>query len=105
MGTRRDPVEAVMVALRSLAISRGAGIVGIARAAGQDRVKINVKAFYKHHEEETGYTLFEEALADLGEEGLVKLQERGIRIVRLGRETYIEVPVVLLEELSKGSPA
>ena len=105
MGTRKDPVEAVMAALRSLAISRGAGIVGIARAAGQDRVKINVKAFYKHHKEETGYTLFEEALADLSEEGLVKLQERGIRIVRLGRETYIEVPVALLEELSKGSPA
>ena len=105
MEGRRDPVEAVMTALRSLALSRGAGIVGIARAAGQDRVKINVKAFYKHHEEETGYTLFEEALADLGEEGLARLQEKGIRIVRVGRETYIEVPVALLDELSKGGPA
>jgi len=98
----RDPVEAVLRAVKNLAVSRGSGIVGIARAAGQDRVKINVKALYKHHDEETGYMLIEDAIRDLGEEGARRLMEHGVRIVRMGRELYIEVPVSLLEEYSKG---
>jgi len=96
-----DPVEALMGALRSLARARGAGIVGIARAAGQDRVKINVRALYKHHDEESGYLLIEDAIRAALEEAPGRLEEMGIRIVRLGRDLYVEVPVDLLDRLSR----
>ncbi len=94
----RDPVEALLTALRGLARARGAGIASIARAGGQDRVKISLRAFYKYHEEETGYRLLEEVLADIGEEGLKRLEELGIRIIRRRDGVYIEVPISLLEE-------
>jgi len=93
-----DPVKALLKALHSLAVSRGSGIAGIAMAGGQDRVKIDVRAFYKHHDEETGYALFSEALQSLTDSGYKKLEDMGIRVVRERGTLYIEVPVDLLRD-------
>ncbi|MCE4620642.1 MAG: hypothetical protein F7C33_06440 [Desulfurococcales archaeon] len=93
-----DPVKALLKALYSLAVSRGSGIAGIALAGGQDRVKIDVRAFYKHHDEETGYTLFSEALQSLTDSDYKKLEDIGIRLHRERGTLYIEVPVDLLRD-------
>ena len=97
----RDPVEALLAALRGYARQKGEGVLAILRAGGQERVKINVKALYKYHDDSTGYTLLEEALEELARDP-GRLQAIGARLVRLGRDRYVEVPTSLLEELSRG---
>ncbi len=97
----RDPIEAVIAALRGYAREKGRGVLAILHAGGQERVKINVKALYKYHDESTGYTLLEEALEELARDP-GRLEEIGARLVRMGRNRYIEVPTSLLEELSQG---
>ncbi|MCE4600831.1 MAG: hypothetical protein F7C38_04620 [Desulfurococcales archaeon] len=92
----RDPVDALLRALYGMALSRGSGIAGIARAGGQSRVKINIRALFKYHDEETGYRLVEEAIAELGDEGSRRLEAMGIKLVKRGGTLYIEVPVDLL---------
>jgi hypothetical protein len=92
----KDPVKAILQAVYNLAVSRGDSIAGIARAGGQERVKIIVKAFYKHHEEDTGFTLFSEALESLRSEDYDRLEKAGIRLYREKDALYIEVPVSLL---------
>lgn len=92
------PAVALLQALRAMAESRGSGIAGIARAGGQERVKINVRALFKYHDEDTGYRLVEEVLASMGEEDYRILEAKGIRLIRAGEGIYIEVPVELLED-------
>jgi len=98
----RDPVEAILEALRGYARVKGPGVLAIVKAGGQERVKIRFQALYKYHDESTGYTLLEEALAELGEEGVERLESMGIRLVNIGRNLYLEVPVSLLESMVKG---
>ncbi len=94
----RDPLEAVIAALRGYAREKGRGVLAILHAGGQERVKINVKALYKYHDESTGYPLLEEALDELaGDPG--RLEEIEARLVKIGRNKYIEIPTRLLEEL------
>ena len=92
-----SPGKALLVALKNMAESRGKGIAGIAKAGGQKRVKINVRALYKYHDEETGYRLVEDILNSIDEKELEFLESHGIKLVKDRWGIYIEVPVEILE--------
>jgi len=96
----RDPVEAILEALRGYARVKGPGVLGILDAGGLESVKIRFSALYRYHDEATGYRLLDEALAELSEEDLGRLEELGVRLVREGRTLYLQVPRRLLEELA-----
>jgi len=96
----RDPVEAILAALKGYARVKGPGVLGILEAGGLDRVKVRVSALYRYHDESTGYGLLDEALNSLTREDVERLEEMGVRLVRVGRTLYLEVPRRLLEELA-----
>lgn len=97
-----EPWRALLAALRNMARSRGKGIAGIALAGGQRRVKVDVRALYRYHDEETGYRLIEDILSSMGEEDMQALESRSVRIVRDPRgNTYIELSVELLRDPDK----
>ncbi len=95
---RRDPVEALLRAIRGYARAKGEGVLAILEAGGQERVKIRVSALYRFHDPETGFQLLEDAVSSLTEGDLERLESMGVRLVRLGRVLYVEVPRRLLEE-------
>ena len=95
-------MEAILEALRGYARVKGPGILAIVKAGGQERVKIRLQALYKYHDVSTGYTLLEEALAELDEKSVERLESMGVTLVNMGRNLYLEVPVSLLESIVKG---
>ncbi len=97
----RRSIVAIITAIYRLAISRGKGIAGIASASGQSKVKIALRAFYKYHEEETGYNFFTDILKDLTSEDLEELRTLGIEFVSFNNDQYLEIPVSLLRDPEK----
>ncbi|MCE4610552.1 MAG: hypothetical protein F7B17_01100 [Desulfurococcales archaeon] len=99
----RRPVEALMELVRTYARVRS-GVVAILEASGQDRFKIHVRSLYKvSGRVETGYSMVDDILKEVerNPEALRELEALGVRIVREGRDTYVEVPARLLIDAAR----
>ena len=99
----RRAVEALIELVRAYARVRS-GVVAILEASGQDRFKIHVKSLYKvSRRVETGYPMVDDILREIEGDprALRELEALGVRIVREGRDTYVEVPARLLIEASR----
>ncbi len=94
-------VEALLEVLRWYLARRGDIVVPTARAAGQERVKVAFRGLYRSLPDTLGYARFtdivDEILSDPGERA--RLEGLGVRVVEVGGEPYLEVPLDLLERL------
>ena len=94
-------LQALEAALRSYARIRGPMEVSILRAAGLREMRISMRALYRYHEEDTFFTLLQEAVKVLlGHAGLVE-KELGVKLLRRGSEVYLLVPLETLERLTR----
>jgi hypothetical protein len=97
-------VRALLELLRAYARVRS-GVVAILEASGQGRFKVHLKSLYRMSKRvETGYSMVDEIIGEIegSPDALRELEEMGIRIVREGGETYVEVPSELLIGEARG---
>ncbi|ABM80340.1 hypothetical protein Hbut_0478 [Hyperthermus butylicus DSM 5456] len=92
-----DPVEAFLLTLCRYLRDRGEMVLGMARAAGQEKLLVSLYGLWRRHEaEETGFLKFMDIVSEIlnCEDCLERLKEIGIEEFReLDGEPYMVIDI------------
>ena len=99
----RDPIQALMKALSNYLLKHGRRILSITSILGQDKVRISIESLYWYHNISTGYRYLEDAIKDIlsDKAKIATLNDKGINIVKIKGNFYIEVPRQLIKQLAR----
>ncbi len=98
-----EALKALRVALQGYARARGSVDVAILKSAGLREMRISVRALYRYHEEDSVYSMLDDAIQVLLSHPKLVERELRVRLFRRGSTTYLIVPLEVLEKLMEES--